>query len=303
LLETVKYNNIEISKLALGTVQFGLEYGISNVNGKPSQKEVNEIIDFVKNKGLNCLDTAQSYGNSESVIGVSIENNNNFHIISKMNSDNFDLNLIDSINSSFKKLKKNSIFALLLHDSKLLYHWDSGQDEKVNFLKKQNMITYFGVSIYTNDDFELALKNESINLIQIPYNIFDQRALLFDWFKKAKKYNKLIFIRSIFLQGLLLMDSNEGEKKVFGAQKYIKELDFFCKEYNLSRSELALSFVYSTCDESIMLFGSETLKQVKENINNFENMNQLDKKIQNELIENFMHINESIFNPTKWEKK
>jgi len=297
----IEYNNDKISKLAIGTVQFGLDYGISNVTGKPPQKIVNEIINYIYSKGINCIDTAQDYGNSEEVVGIATKKLNNNYIISKMKSDVFESRLMDSLNDSFKRLKVNKIFSLMLHDCKLLYNWNLEKTKKVENLKKKNLINHFGMSIYSSQDFELALENDSIDVIQIPYNLFDQRALNNNWFHKAKEKNKLIFIRSIYLQGLLLMQCNDAEKRVPGVMKYIKKLDFFCEKLKVTRNELALTFVYSTCNESVILFGCETLNQAKDNINTFENIKLIDKRILSDFNSYFKNIDEKIYNPVNWE--
>ena len=262
----VNYDSYKLSALALGTVQLGLEYGVANKEGKPSQGASNEIISYVSIKGINCLDTAQAYGNSEEVVGVASKDLTDIHIISKVKSDIFRNEIIDSVELSLKKLYRKKLFALLLHDSRLLYDWRKEDSNRVNELKEKGYVEYFGVSIYTCKDFELALENKNIDIIQIPYNIFDQRALDEKWFEKAEKKNKLIFIRSIYLQGLLLMEAKEAEIRVKGSFDLIKELDMYCNKLGLSRNELAFSFVNSTCRDSIMLFGCETIGQAKENI-------------------------------------
>jgi len=299
-MKYITYNDYELSKLSLGTVQFGLDYGVNNELGKPSQDNVNKIVEYVVSKGVNFLDTAQSYGNSEEVVGIASKPFDSLNIISKVKSEVFEKNLMNSVEISLKKLNVKSIFALLLHDSKLLANWKSEKNLKIQNLKNKKLIKYFGVSIYTKEDFELALNIDSINIIQIPYNIFDQRAIKESWFKRAKEKNKLLFIRSVYLQGLLLMNKDDASNKINNVGNYLDKLDYYCNKLKISRNELALSFVNTTCEESIILFGCDTLSQAKENIDIFNNIKAIDKESLNELEKDFNNIDESIYNPGKW---
>lgn len=299
-MKYIDYNSDKLSKLALGTVQFGLNYGIANKNGQVLKTEVNNIINYLYDKEINCFDTAQAYGNAEEVLGKALDNSKNNFIISKLNSELFSNNLIDSLNNSLKNLKIDFLYGLLLHDSKLLYNWNNNHNLLVEKLILENKIKYFGVSIYSTKDFELALENNSITFIQIPFNIFDQRAINENWFKRAKEKNKLIFIRSIFLQGLLLLDIKDIPKNLLNAKDYLIKVDNYCKKLNISKNELALNFVDTIATNSIILFGCDNLTQAKSNIETYNSLTKLDNDILNDLKNDFKDIEENIYNPTMW---
>ena len=299
-MKYINFNGEKISKLSLGTVQFGLNYGIANISGQPTQSRVNEIIDFVNSSGINCFDTAQAYGNAEEILGNALLNISNSLVISKLTSDLFQNNLKENIKISLDKLKINSLFALLLHDSKLLYEWNDKHKQNILNLIDNNLIKYFGVSVYSSEDFDLAIENEDISIIQVPFNIFDQRAIKLNWFKKARKKNKLIFIRSIFLQGLLLMDKNKIPKNLEHSKKYIDIFENLCEELHLTKNELALSFVDSVAKNSLLLFGCDNIEQAKENISNYNSLKYLDKSILLRIENEFSNISENIYNPTRW---
>jgi len=299
-MKFVHFDDIKISKLCLGTVQFGLNYGIANTKGKPSQQMVNDIIDYVCAEEINCFDTAQAYGNSQVVLGVSLNEKKNNFIISKLKSELFKSNAIEEVKKSLKDLNAESLFALLLHDSKLLATWNAKDSLMVEQLICSKKIKYFGVSIYTQEDFDLAIENDNISFIQIPFNLFDQRAIEHNWFIRAKQKNKLIFIRSIFLQGLLLMGKNTIPQKLASIHQYIDKLERLCFEYGLTRSQLSLSFVDTIAKDSLLLFGCDNLDQAQQNVKNFNNLQYLDNKILETLISEFKHIDEKLYNPTLW---
>jgi len=296
----IKFNGNEISKLSLGTVQFGLNYGIANTNGQPNQEDVNQIIEYVHKEGINSFDTAQAYGNSEEILGNALLNISDSLVISKLKSDLFENNLKENVKISLEKLKINSLFSLLLHDSKLLYEWNDKHKQNMSELIDDKLIKYFGVSVYSSEDFDLAIENDDISIIQVPFNIFDQRAIKLNWFKKAREKNKLIFIRSVFLQGLLLMNKNEIPQNLEHSKKYIEKFEDLCEELHLSKNELALSFVDSVAKDSLLLFGCDNIEQAKENIYNYNALKHLDDSILLRIKNEFSEAPEHIYNPTKW---
>jgi len=299
-MKFITFNGNYISKLSLGTVQFGLDYGIANSTGKPSQESVDKIIDYVYENGLNCFDTASAYGNSEEVLGEASYNKENIFFISKLKSNFFIDNLNKNVLKSLANLKRDTLYGLLLHDSELLYSWKEEYSLLVDRLIESKKIKYFGVSIYTDEDFNLAIENDSVKFIQIPFNIFDQRAITKGWLEKAKKHNKLIFIRSIFLQGLLLMDIKKLPKDLEKAKKYLRIFEDYSQKLNMSKSELALSFVDSVATESVLLFGCDNIEQAKENIENYNKLKKVESNICNDITQSFKDIDETIYNPTKW---
>lgn len=299
-MKYINFDGDKISKLSLGTVQFGLDYGIANDNGKPSQDSVNKIVDYLYNNGLNCFDTAQAYGNSEEVIGKALDAKDDIYLISKLKSDVFVSDAIKNVNKSLENLRVDSLYALLLHDSELLYKWNNKYSEFVDTLINSKKIKYFGVSIYSSKDFMLALENEKVQFIQIPFNLFDQRALKENWFQKAKECGKIIFIRSVFLQGLLLMDKNSIPKKLENSRIYLEKLDFYCLKHKISKNELALSFVDTIAKDSLLLFGCDNLIQAEENLKNYNNLKVLNEDDILELRSMFLDVDEKIYNPTKW---
>lgn len=304
-MKYVKHNDNNISKLSLGTVQFGLNYGVANKNGQPNQNIVNMILDYVFSMGINSFDTAQGYGNSEEVIGNCFKNmdQSNISVVSKIDSKVLELKTIDltkSIQDSINKLRVDCLFGLLMHNSNLMDKWDILLSKKIHLLKQKNIIKYFGISIYSNDAFNIALDNKDIDIIQIPFNVFDQRAVQNKWFEKAKAKNKFIFIRSIYLQGLLLMNIEDVPEKLGASKYYIEILDDLSKDLGITKNELCLNFVNTVAKDASLLFGCETLLQAQQNLKIFNNMQDLNDKTIKEICSIFQDINENIYNPVKW---
>jgi aryl-alcohol dehydrogenase-like predicted oxidoreductase len=286
------FRGYQISKLALGTVQFGLNYGIANKIGKPSQVSINEILNFTKHNGINTLDTAQAYGNSEIILGnYSVFD---FNVISKISSDKLKP---EYIKESLDKLKIYKLFGLLMHDSKLLYNWTELETRLLENIKKYTI--FFGVSIYSSQDFDIALNNPNIDIIQIPFNLFDHRAIKEHWFKRAKDKNKFIFIRSIYLQGLFFLNSQDI--KIEALKPYLNQLSLIADKFKIEKHVLAMSFIKTFSQNSSILFGCETLEQAKENIDIFNKALELGSE-QIKEISIFSNLSEDIYNPSRWNK-
>ena len=224
---------------------------------------------------------------------------NNF-IVSKVKSEVFEQNFEKSIKSSLERLCSEALYGLLLHDMQIFYDNYASLDEKVRAAKNQGLFSYFGVSIYSEEDFDLAINSELVDMIQLPFNIFDQRAITEKWFERAKSKNKLIFIRSIFLQGLLLIDVANVPSKLNRAVKYIQQLDSICEKYNITKLELSLAFVDAVARDSILLFGCDSLQQAHDNLSLYNNLKHLTKKQISEIVEMFGGISKDIYLPTNW---
>ena len=193
-----------IEKLIIGTVQFGIDYGITNSTGKINQNELDHIFNFCDNNNINYFDTAQDYGNSEDIMSKYQNIYPNINIITKSKFKN--KNIDNVINISLNKF--NYIECFLLHS------FEDYQNKELIYTllkyKELNKIKKIGVSIYNVEEGIKLLEDNVIDVIQIPFNYLDNQ-----WFNE--KFQSLISInnhikihvRSIFLQGLLLNKPNK----------------------------------------------------------------------------------------------
>ncbi|KEK22452.1 aldo/keto reductase [Bacillus gaemokensis] len=297
-------------KLALGTVQLGLHYGIGNIMGKPNREEALNIIQYAINNGIDVLDTASSYGNSEAIIGEYVSSKKtgkNFRIVTKIpmiDEKNVGMEHLDRlidkyIKQSIMNLKTKSLDCCLLHDSKNIDSHNGYIIRKLNTLKLKGEIKKIGVSIYTPDEVRKFLKFDCFDIIQVPLNIFDQRLIYSGLLKELKTKGIEIHARSPYLQGLLLMDVEEIPDYLNIAKKPIKELELLAKEFNLSRAQLALLFVREMKEVDKIIIGCETVNQLKENIQ-ICNLPLLEREVLTSAKKLFKDIPEIIINPNLW---
>jgi len=258
-----------VRKIALGTVQFGLDYGITNHSGQVAIDEVKDILDYAKTNNIDTLDTAARYGNSEQVLGeVGV---NNYRIITKTTPlKNGVDGVIKDFHQSLDNLNIGQVDGLLIHNI------DDVKDKrfgdlfhKLNVLKEEGLINKIGFSTYTPDQVDFLLENFDFDLIQVPFNVFDARLVEGGQLKALKKKNIEIHARSVFLQGVLLsFDSLSDYFSTWDAQ--FEQYQEMVREKELSLLEYALNFALKTQELDKILVGVDSVKQLTDIVNAFK---------------------------------
>ena len=252
-----------MSKLALGTVQFGLDYGITNQSGQVTIKEVKGILDFAKENGIDALDTASGYGNSEKVLGeVGVDN---YQIITKTISlKNGVDRVIDGFYQSLDDLSQKQVEGLLIHNIQDIENKQfNALFNKLNELKQQGLIKKIGFSTYTPEQVNFLLENFDFNIIQVPFNVFDTRLIQSGQLQALKSKGVEIHSRSVFLQGILL-NFNDLPKYFKTWEKQFNEYQKMVKESEMSLLEYALNFALSTQEVDKVLVGVDSKQQLQE---------------------------------------
>jgi aryl-alcohol dehydrogenase-like predicted oxidoreductase len=301
------FNGTKISKLTLGTAQLGMKYGIANQRGELSISEANEIITNSINYGINSFDTAQNYGQSEKILGnffKDIENENFPTITTKIskiqlnNDSEINFKILNSIKKSQAKFFPNNPSIYLMHDIKNIEK-DSDEIKILQKLQNRGEVKWIGISTYTPLDVRKFLEIENLDVIQIPINIFDHRLLNTGLLEELREQNKMIFARSIYLQGLFYLDLENIPKNLSSSKKFLKKLKEIAQMENLTSAELAFQFVKELESISSMIIGVETVHQLKQNIDLLE-MPKMSENCKEEIIKEFKNMQENIINPTLW---
>ena len=201
-------------ELGIGTVQFGLDYGISNTQGRCSPAEVGKILGRAESLGITLLDTAAAYGVSERILGETLNGDSSFRVVTKLGPFEKDMTA-NAAKAKFDELYRESltrlgeaeIFGLLLHhfEDVVGAQGDVFLDA-MQELKKQGEVKKIGISVYSGDQIDKILDIPEIGLVQLPLNIFDQRLIANGHLESLRERNIEIHARSVFLQGLLLMN-------------------------------------------------------------------------------------------------
>ena len=258
-------------KIALGSVQFGIPYGVSNNEGKTSKKQALSILNFAQKKGIRTIDTAPSYGDSERVLGKLFEGEE-WDITTKtlpFNSKSINEEQIEQLRSVFREslvsLHKKSIYGLLVHScNDLLKPGGEKIFREMERLREIGMVKKIGVSVYNSKQIAAILGKFNIDLIQLPINIFDQHLFVDGWLEKLKNKNVEIHARSAFLQGLLLMPRTSIPTYFLPIKEKIELFSKSAQELSLSKLELALGYVMGINEVDKIVVGVNTIEQLRE---------------------------------------
>lgn len=292
-----------LHKLALGTAQLGLDYGINNQAGKPDREKALGILAFAYANGIKVYDTAYAYGDAEEILGEFLKSQSRrdeIKIITKLNPETLNAEQIaNSLKQSLSRLKVDQLDGLLLHSPEHL------RNEKIikalDGLKMQGLTKNIGVSIYEPDDAIYAAGLKEIDYIQAPYNIFDQRLDQADFFRLTKKNGKTVFARSAFLQGLFFMPEEKIPAGLAEAKNYLKKLDKIIAKYGLTRQQAALLFSLNNENIDYAVIGVDNTEQLSEYINIAKHVIIFEDCLK-ELKQEFKNTDKKIITPYLWEK-
>jgi len=288
---------MEKSKLVLGTVQLGMPYGVGNTSGQPDREEAFRILDYAYAGGINTFDTASAYGSAEALLGEWIASRSlekDVYVITKIRGDAAEGVRAD-IESSLQRLQLEKLDGCLLHMPQAMHDPNTVGD--LEEAKRSGVIAHIGVSIYEPQDALRAVE-AGIEYIQVPYNVFDQRLDRTDFFQKAASAGSIVFARSVFLQGLLLMEPKNVPAHLFAALPHLERFRGLATAHGASPLQAALSYVLQRDGIDHVVFGVESLNQLNEILATKE----MNEKLLEELNREFKHIDESILNPALWKK-
>ena len=260
-------------ELALGTVQFGLEYGVSNETGKIDKSSIIEILEAAKGK-VKYLDTANVYGNSEEILGQLSECTSNFEIITKTahidNSTNEPGYLVDiekSFHQSLNKLKRDNVDTLLVHNvNDLLSERSDDLYELLLKLQNQGFVNKVGVSVYSASEAVDLSAKYSIQSVQFPINVLNQTFDNSGALKKLYKQGIELHARSIYCQGLLLMQTDKLNPYFNSIKPVFNKYQEMLANNNLSLTEGALGYIKQIDKIDCMVFGVENKSQLLETL-------------------------------------
>ncbi|MDA9172824.1 aldo/keto reductase [Candidatus Pelagibacter sp.] len=291
-------------KIGIGTAQLGMKYGIANKSSKITLNNFEKILNYSLKKKIFLIDTANTYGNSEDKIGALFSKNKKFtkfKVITKLNSlrkfDNKNIypKILKLITLSIKKMNVKKLDGVLLHDMNDLKSYKSEKIIQTLYeIKKKGLISKLGISAYDIRDVLKYTKKFNFDFIQFPLNIFDQRILDKKILKKLKDRKIEIHIRSIFLQGLLLMSKNNLPNK-FKSNVNLKKWYEFLLKNNISALEACTDFIKSKKIYSKAIIGFDNYKQFLEFLKYFSNKKKLNLSYKDFSVKNF-----KLINPSKW---
>ena len=282
-------------KFVLGAAQLGMSYGLFN-KSRVHKKEFSKIEKLIFKSNISFIDTAPTYGNSERIIGNS--RLRKLKIITKIKigrnrNENIQKIINQKITKSLLRLNTKSIYGLMLHDTNDIL--GKNRDELLKclkLLKRKKLVKKIGISIYSTNELDKVWKFWRPDIVQLPFNLFDQRMLDSGWMDKLNKNKTKIFARSCFLQGLLIGDYNTLKipKKI---RRLLQNFNDWCKENDISRLKASLDFIRQFKKIDFAVIGFNNADQMREILNVL-------KKGENKITKKFKSNNLKLIDPRKW---
>lgn len=259
-----------VKKLGLGTVQWGLNYGVSNRAGITAADEVSSILRLARTSGITVLDTASLYGGAEAALGMnSIDS---FRVVTKTPkfsaieiTEHDALMLRKVLLESLNHLNQSSVAGLLLHSAQdLLLPGGSLILAELQRLKCEGYVEKIGVSIYDKSEVDAVLECFIPDIVQLPLNVFDQRLIKSGHLRRLKDSAIEIHVRSVFLQGLLLMELEDIPSYFNPIKPLIKRWHSSCERQGMTKLQAALAFLNGVPEIDTILVGVESQIQLTE---------------------------------------
>lgn len=279
----MKYSDSDgrkLSKMSLGTVQFGLHYGIANDVGKPCDEVCFNMMQTALECGITSFDTARAYGVSEDIIGKFFKNNDfeipyittKVAIEDDQPVETLEKHIVTSVETSLEKLGLNKVDNVMLHDCDWLFKNGTEVEKYFASLIKRGYCDSVGVSMYNGNEIDKMLEFESFTTTQIPVSIFDQRIINGGYLERLQGRGFKVFVRSVFLQGLFFLDPAKITDPLLleHAKPRILKLHELCEIEGMTIAEMAITFLRDMPGITSLVLGADNPEQIKSNIHYFD---------------------------------
>ncbi len=288
-----------MNRLALGTIQFGLPYGIANQTGQVSRAVANAMLQLALANGVDTLDTAIAYGDSETCLGEA--GTQRFKVVTKLpavpdNCENVSNWVQQQVSMSLSRLGVNKVYGLLLHRSEQL-QGSNGLElyQALQALKDNGQVQKIGISIYSPTELDALIPLYRFDLVQAPFNLVDQRLYRTDWMRRLKEEDVEIHTRSAFLQGLLLMSQADMPDKFSQWDRIWQTWHQWLANYAASAVQACLAFPLSFPEIDRVVVGADSVSQLAQIISAANMALQAD-------FPEIHSDDENLINPVKWSK-
>lgn len=296
-------------ELCLGTVQFGMDYGVFDTPKKDSEYCIT-CMDYATQNGICSIDTAAAYGMAEEVTGAFLQKKTiareklqictKFlpNILDDYEQKDYKRVIKENLEKSLRTLNLDYVDTYLLHSARYAFRPDIL--EALSSVQKEGLAAHVGVSVYNPEEALACFESPYVDYIQVPYSVFDHRMKEYGIFDAEKKRNCTIDVRTVFIKGLIRLTQEEVPKHLAGANPILAKLDEFCKKTGYTRIELAMGYVKREKEVKHLVFGIRDMMQLKEDIAAFERT--IPEYVFTEMEESFAELDTNIVVPSLWKK-
>ena len=284
-------------RLALGTVQFGLSYGIANQAGQVSRPEAKSMLQLASINGIDTLDTAIAYGESETCLGEA--GTQGFKLVTKLPAlpggcPNVRAWVRQQFEASLSRMNVSAVYGFLLHQSGQLLGTNGVElYQALQELKDSGQVQKVGVSIYSPSELTLLSTHYRFDLVQVPFNLVDKRLYISGWMQRLKDDGVEVHTRSAFLQGLLLMAQSAIPTKFSPWSDLWYRWQQWLAESNISAVKACLAFPLSFPEIDRVIVGSESCSQLSQIVSAVNSQAVID-------LPDLQCEDENLINPANW---
>ncbi len=286
-----------MNRLALGTVQFGLPYGIANHAGQVTRSEAKAMLELAMKYDMDTIDTAIAYGESETCLGEI--GTKGFKVVTKLPSipddcANISVWINEQVRASLTRLGVSTVYCVLLHRSEQLLSSKGAEVYRaLQQLKNNSQIEKLGVSIYSPSELDALIPNYRLDLVQAPFNIVDQRMHRTGWLQRLKDIDIEVHTRSVFLQGLLLMAKADIPVQFSPWSALWHRWQHWLSDQDISSVQACLAFPISFPEIDRVVVGADSVSQLKQILSST-------KSISSDELPDLYCEDENLINPAKW---
>ncbi len=288
-----------MNRLALGTVQLGLPYGIANKMGQVTRAEAKVMLQLARVNGMDTLDTAIAYGDSETCLGE--VGTQGFKVITKLpavpdSCKDLTAWVAQQVNESLLRLGLKEIHGLLLHQSDQLLRLNGAElYQALQELKSNGLVKKVGVSIYSPNELTALIPRYQFDLVQAPFNLVDRRLLSSGWMQRLKDDGVEIHTRSAFLQGLLLLNQADIPSKFSLWTNLWQKWHRWLEDRNISALQTCLEFPLSFHEIERVVVGADSANQLAQIVG-------APNKLLHADLPDLLCEDENLINPANWSK-
>lgn len=297
------------AELCLGTVQFGMDYGIAGQK-KPSLTDSVTCLDYAVQHGIHAIDTAEAYGTAQEVVGTFLQKNTVPretlcistklcpNILDDISPDRYEETIAENLEHTLKILHTDYVDKYYFHSAR--YAFQAEMLEALHRMAEKGLAKAVGVSVYEPEEAEACLNSSLVGCMQFPYSIFDHRMKEAGIFQRGEKSDCEIDVRSAFIQGLILLEAAEVPEFLAEARPIVAKLKSIAEETGISRAALCMAYIKREKAVAHLVFGVDSLRQIKEDIELFNS--DIDKDILSLLDREFAGLKAEIVMPSLWKR-
>lgn len=300
----------KMSQFSLGAVQLGMTYGLSANNQKPSEEDAFALLERMMELGVDNIDTANNYGDSEAVIGRWMAQRRAAGkelpwIVTKigpLKHGSYDIlrdDMLYQTEGCQQKLGMKTIDCLMLHNCEDYLNDRDNVRKIMEELKSQDAYTYSAVSAYSRHDYGV-LAESGLDGIQIPLNVFDWSQIDNGGIEKLKEAGMMIFARSTYLQGLIFRKPEDVDPRMAFCVPYVAKFHELCQEFGMEPAVLALSFALSVPGVTTAVLGVRNIRQLESNCQIMDKAVQLTAEQMEKIHAAFYNTDPRVTNPGVW---